>query len=157
MTRGPGGARRHEHCLSSATMASAARDRNKGTFARVSVCRAMKIFQPTSIVSGLTRAGRRVERPLRLVSGLILFAYATSHLVNHAFGIRSTDAVSDSTLMSLNPWQTLPGLTLLYTSFFAHGLLGLYAMDLGCPFRMERFGSCEEVLGLMIPLLLIPH
>src|SRR3982074_3628347 len=103
MTRGPGGARRHEHCLSSATMASAARDRNKGTFARVSVCRAMKIFQPTSIVSGLTRAGRRVDRRLRLLRGLILFAYARWHLVNHAFGIRSIEAMSAASLVLQNP------------------------------------------------------
>ncbi|HEV7411576.1 MAG TPA: hypothetical protein VGO01_24095, partial [Bradyrhizobium sp.] len=138
-------------------MASAARDRNKGTFARVSVCRAMKIFQPTSIVSGLTRAGRRVERPLRLVSGLILFAYATSHLVNHAFGIRSIEAMSAASLVLLNPWQTLPGLTLLYTSFFAHGLLGLYALYRRRHLRMPAGEAWQLALGLMIPLLLIPH
>src|ERR1700704_2601446 len=138
-------------------MASAARDRNKGTFARVSVCRAMKIFQPTSIVSGLTRAGRRVERPLRLVSGLILFAYATSHLVNHAFGIRSIAAMSPAGRVLLDPWQTLPGLTLLYTSFFAHGLLGLYALYRRRHLRIPAAEAWQLALGLAIPLLLIPH
>ena len=117
----------------------------------------MKIFQPTSIVSGLTRAGRRVERPLRLVSGLILFAYATSHLVNHAFGIRSIEAMSAASLVLLNPWQTLPGLTLLYTSFFAHGLLGLYALYRRRHLRMPAGEAWQLALGLMIPLLLIPH
>src|SRR3979490_874131 len=138
-------------------MASAARERNNGTFARCWVGGAMKIFQPTSIVSGLTRAGRRVERPLRLVSGLILFAYATSHLVNHAFGIRSIEAMSAASLVLLNPWQTLPGLTLLYTSFFAHGLLGLYALYRRRHLRMPASEAWQLPLGLMIPLLLIPH
>src|SRR5882757_4814818 len=117
----------------------------------------MKLFQSTSIVSGLTRAGRRIERPLRLVSGLILFAYATTHLVNHAFGIRSIAAMEAASRVLLDPWQTLPGLTLLYTSFFAHGLLGLYALYRRRHLRMPASEAWQLALGLTIPLLLIPH
>src|SRR6195256_6966357 len=138
-------------------MASAARERNNGTFARVSVRGAMKLFQSSSIVSGLTRTGRRIDRPLRLVSGLILFAYATMHLVNHAFGIFSIAAMSAAGLVLLDPWQTLPGLTLLYTSFFAHGLLGLYALYRRRHLRMPASEAWQLALGLTIPLLLIPH
>jgi hypothetical protein len=36
---------------------------------------------------------QRLERPVRLTTGLILFAFATSHLINHAFGIRSVNAM----------------------------------------------------------------
>ena len=35
----------------------------------------------------------KLERPLRLATGLILFGFAASHLINHVFGIRSLDAM----------------------------------------------------------------
>jgi adenylate cyclase len=73
----------------------------------------MRIIQSSSIFSRLARARRRVERPLRLVTGLILFAYATCHLLNHAFGIRSINAMQAASPVLLEPWQTLVGLTLL--------------------------------------------
>src|SRR4051812_37815351 len=142
-------------------MASPASERNKGTLARVSVFRAMRISRSASISASIfpapARAGRRIERPLRLVTGLILFAYATSHLLNHAFGIRSIKAMEAATPLLLHPWQTLAGLTLLYTSFFTHGLLGLYALYRRRHLRMPASEAWQLALGLTIPLLLIPH
>src|SRR5436305_12874646 len=109
-------------------MASAASERNRGTFARVSVRLAMKLFQSTSISSRLGRSGRRIERPLRLLTGLILFAYATCHLLNHAFGIRSINAMQAASPVLLEPWQTFAGRTPPSASVFTHGLRGLYAL-----------------------------
>jgi adenylate cyclase len=117
----------------------------------------MRIIQSPSVFSRLAQARRRVERPLRLVTGLILFAYATCHLLNHAFGIRSIAAMEAASPVLLQPWQTLPGLTLLYSSFLVHGLLGLYALYRRRHLRMPASEAWQLALGLTIPLLLIPH
>jgi adenylate cyclase len=117
----------------------------------------MRLFQSTSISSRLTRTGRRIERPLRLVTGMILFTYATSHLLNHAFGIRSINAMQAASPVLLEPWQTHLGLTLLYTAFFTHGFLGLYALYRRRHLHMPASEAWQLALGLTIPLLLIPH
>jgi adenylate cyclase len=75
-----------------------------------------------------TELAQRFERPVRLTTGLILFAFATSHLINHAFGIRSVDTMQAASAMLLAPWQTNTGLMVLYTAFLLHGLLGFYAL-----------------------------
>ena len=102
-------------------------------------------------------AGRPIERPLRLATGLILFAYATSHLLNHAFGIRSVAAMEAASAFLLAPWQTYIGLTTLYTSFLVHGALGLRALYRRRHLRMPAGEAWQLGLGLAIPLLLIPH
>jgi adenylate cyclase len=100
---------------------------------------------------------QRAERPLRLATGLILFAYATSHFLNHAFGIRSIDAMRAASAILLAPWQTYFGLLGLYISFLVHGLLGLYALYRRRHLRLPAGEAWQLALGLTIPLLLILH
>jgi adenylate cyclase len=108
-------------------------------------------------IRSLAQPAQRIERPLRLTSGLILFAYATSHLVNHAFGIRSIEAMEAAGLVLHNPWTTLAGLLVLYISFFTHGLLALFALYRRRHLRMPAGEVWQLALGLAIPVLLIPH
>ena len=75
-----------------------------------------------------TELAQRFERPVRLTTGLILFAFATSRLINHAFGIRSIDTMQAASVVLLAPWQTNTGLLVPYTAFLLHGLLGFYAL-----------------------------
>jgi adenylate cyclase len=96
-------------------------------------------------------------RPLRLTTGLTLFVYATSHLINHAFGIRSVEAFQAAGLLLLKPWQTTPGRWILYTAFLVHGALGLYALYRRRHLRIPAGELWQLALGLAIPLLLIPH
>jgi adenylate cyclase len=107
--------------------------------------------------SGLQRARRPIERPLRLAAGLTLFTYATSHFINHAFGIHSVAAFQAAGLVLLKPWQTLPGHIILYTAFLVHGTLGLYALYRRRHLRIPASEGWQLALGLAIPLLLIPH
>lgn len=106
---------------------------------------------------GERRAGRPIVRPLRLVTGLVLFAYATSHLINHAFGIRSVETFQAAALFLLKPWQTTAGRFILYTAFLVHGVLGLYALYRRRHLRIPAAELWQLGLGLAIPLLLIPH
>jgi adenylate cyclase len=98
-----------------------------------------------------------VIRPLRLGTGLILFAYATSHFINHAFGLLSVEAMQAASLVLLKPWQTLLGLYALYGSFFIHAALGLRALYRRRHLRMPASEAWQLALGLAIPLLLISH
>src|SRR5688500_5745527 len=104
-----------------------------------------------------TAAGRPIERPLRLATGLILFAYALTHFLNHAFGIKSLAVMEGATKVLLAPWQTVPGLVLLYGSFLIHGGLGLWALYRRRHLRIPAWEAWQLGLGLTIPLLLIPH
>jgi adenylate cyclase len=98
-----------------------------------------------------------VERSLRLTTGLILFAYATCHFLNHAFGIRSVAAMQAASHVLLDPWQTYPGLVTLYSALLIHGALGLAALNRRRHLRIPRAEVWQLATGLAIPLLLIPH
>jgi adenylate cyclase len=92
-----------------------------------------------------------------LASGLTLFAFATSHLVNHAFGIHSVETFQAAAFFLLKPWQTDPGRFILYSAFLVHGALGLYALYRRRHLRIPAAELWQLALGLAIPLLLIPH
>jgi adenylate cyclase len=100
---------------------------------------------------------QRCERPARLATALILFAFATSHLVNHAFGIRSIAAMQAASALLLAPWQTNTGALVLYTCFLLHGSLGLYALHRRRHLRLPASEASQLALGLTIPFLLITH
>src|SRR5262245_13045031 len=120
-------ARRQMHRVSSCSILASSSERNRPILASVSVFRLMHVHGSAQTYSAIDGA-RRLERPTRLTTGLILFAFATSHLLNHAFGIRSVAAMEAASGFLLAPWQTDLGLLVLYGSFLAHGLLGLYGL-----------------------------
>jgi adenylate cyclase len=107
--------------------------------------------------SQLTNSAQYVVRALRATTGLVLFTYATSHLLNHAFGIRSIAAMQATSAFLLAPWQSSVGLFALYGSFFAHAMLGLLALYRRRHFRMPMSEAAQLTLGLTIPLMLLPH
>jgi adenylate cyclase len=102
-------------------------------------------------------AGYPILRPLRLTTGLTLFAYATSHFINHAFGIHSVETFQAAGLVLLKPWQTAPGRLILYSAFLVHGALGLYALYRRRHLRIPAIEFWQLALGLAIPLLFIVH
>jgi adenylate cyclase len=88
---------------------------------------------------------------------LILFSYAASHFLNHAFGIRSIDAMQTASFFLLKPWQTMPGGLVLLTAFLTHAALGLYALFRRRHLRIPSSEAGQLALGLAAPILLIPH
>ena len=94
----------------------------------------------------------------RLASGLILFAYVTSHLLNHAFGLWSVEAMQFLFAGFLWIWSPLPGTVLLYGAITVHVTIALRAIILRDRFRdMWPPEIAQLVLGLTIPLLIIDH
>src|SRR6476469_10941368 len=135
-------------------MALASTDWNRPILARVSVWRLMSGWRP--VLASTSPAGRPVIRPLRLTTGLILFAFASSHLITHAFGVHSVQTFQDVGFYLLKPWQTLPGHLILYTAFTVHAGLGLYAVYRRRHFLIPPTEFWQLALGLAIPVLFIP-
>jgi adenylate cyclase len=99
-----------------------------------------------------------MERRIRLITGLVLFAYAASHFLGHitgVFGVATMDSVGRGIILA--PWRTFPGRTALFTSLVIHGALGLYALYKRRTLRMPPLEAWQLGLGLAIPLFLTSH
>ena len=96
-------------------------------------------------------------RRLRLASGLILFGYVLTHLVNHALGNVSLDAMENGLDVVTAVWLNPVGLTLLYGALLIHLVLGLQVLYAARFFRWRPSETLQLVSGLLIPPLLISH
>jgi len=67
-------------------------------------------------------------RQLRLSSGLVMLAYVTMHLLNHAVGLVSLEAMEDVLWYVFRIWTNRPAQVLLYGSFLIHYGLALWAL-----------------------------
>jgi adenylate cyclase len=94
---------------------------------------------------------------VRLASGLVLFTYVATHLVNHALGIVSLEAMDRWLAVAEWVWRNPLGTAALYGAFVVHigtVLFSLYRR------RDLRFGARETVqvlAGLTVPFLLAEH
>jgi len=98
-----------------------------------------------------------VTARLRLVSGGILFAYVTTHLLNHALGLISIGAMEEGRRGFLLVWRNPAGTVVLYGALATHialALAGLYARR---SLRMPPWQGLQLGLGLAIPPLLAEH
>lgn len=99
-----------------------------------------------------------IERPLRLATGLTLFAYAASHFLSHASGLFLLDAMDRvGRGIILAPWRTEPGRLVLLAAVLIHAGLGLKAFIRRRHLIIRPLEAVQLGLGLSIPLLLIPH
>ena len=96
-------------------------------------------------------------RRLRLWSGLVLFTYVATHLLNHALGIFSLSAAEAGRLIFLAVWRNPLGTVLLYGSLITHVSLVLWAVYQARHLRLPRWEIARLGLGLAMPFLLIPH
>jgi adenylate cyclase len=94
---------------------------------------------------------------LRLMSGLILFVYVTTHLLNHALGMVSVEAAEAGAVWFVAFWRHPIGTVLLYSSLTCHLGLALYAVYARWHARLPRWELVRLGLGLLIPLQLLQH
>jgi adenylate cyclase len=96
-------------------------------------------------------------RRLRLISGLILFAYVVTHFINHGLGIVSIAAM-EAMLSVVYPFWSYPPVTLvLYGALVVHMTLALYALWQRRSFKLSLHEIMQYVLGFSVPLLLAEH
>lgn len=108
--------------------------------------------------TGIRQALRAITaRDIRLWSGLVLMAFVTSHLINLSFGLVSLDLLESGRRVFLTFWRAVPISVLLFVALISHILLGLWSLYQRQNLRMRPSEATQLVLGLLIPLLLMPH
>jgi adenylate cyclase len=96
-------------------------------------------------------------RQIRLVCGLVLFAYLISHFLNHALGNISMDALAAGVHFHMLFWRFPPVAIVFYGSALVHAGLGVWALYRRRQFHWKAIEPLQLVLGLSIPALIIAH
>jgi adenylate cyclase len=96
-------------------------------------------------------------RGLRLGTGLILFVYVITHLINHALGLISLEAMEMGREYFLLAWRNPVGSVLLIGSLLAHMMLALDAVYRRRRLKMSVGEALQFVLGFAAPILLVSH
>lgn len=94
---------------------------------------------------------------LRLGSGLVLFTFAATHLINHALGLISLEAMQAGQDLRLLVTRSLIGTVVLCTAALVHFILGTLSFIRQRTWRLGLRGAAQIVCGLLIPMLLIRH
>src|SRR5262245_39380570 len=94
---------------------------------------------------------------LRIASGLVLFAFATTHFLNPALGL-----VDLKTMHEVEAWRkfvtrSVPGTIVLLSALLTHMALALLKLAHRTTMRMQAWELIQIALGLFIPFLLLPH
>src|SRR5262245_29484891 len=97
-------------------------------------------------------------RRLRLATGLVLFFYVTTHLLNHTLGLISVDALEWGRHYFLLLWGVNPLATpVLYGALLIHFLLALWAIYQRRRLRMPAGEAAQLLLGIAIIPMLTRH
>jgi adenylate cyclase len=96
-------------------------------------------------------------RRLRLFSGLVMLAYVAMHLLNHAVGLISLQAMEDVLWYIFRIWSNRPAQALLYGGFLVHYTLALWALWQRRSLRLRVSELSQIILGFAIPILLARH
>ena len=95
--------------------------------------------------------------PLRLASGLILLTFLTTHLLNHALGLVSLEAMEAGRAWFLLLWRNPLGTAVLYSAVTVHISLALLSIYARRSFRLPAWQWAQLLLGLLIPPLVVTH
>ncbi len=98
-----------------------------------------------------------VIRRFRLASGLVMFAYVTTHFVNHSLGLVSVEVMDRELHLIYQVWGSPLGGLILYGAFATHYGLALRALWLRRSLRMPAAEATQLILGFSIPFILTDH
>lgn len=94
---------------------------------------------------------------IRLWSGVVLFAFVLTHLLNHAIGIFGVSAMELAQQWRWLVWRSWAGTILLYGAFLTHVTLACLRIFGRHTWRMPADEAWQIVSGLSIPLLAAGH
>ncbi len=99
-----------------------------------------------------------IMRKFRVYSGIILFVYALTHLLNHSVNIISIEAANyiNETYFDLI-WKNSVGSVLLYGSLIVHVLLGFYSIGIRKSFKMTFKEWIQIIFPIVALLFLAQH
>ena len=96
-------------------------------------------------------------RRLRLLSGIVMFAYIAIHLLNHGLGIISLAVAETGLRFEMVFWRTPIMTLLLYGAVAIHFLLALWTLYSRLSWRLPWVEVIRLASGFSFPLLLINH
>lgn len=94
---------------------------------------------------------------LRIASGLVLFAFVLTHFLNIGLGLFSSDLMHRVQDWRQVVTRSLPGGLVLYAALLVHAGLALTRLARRNTLKMPAWEAVQIALGLVIPLLLLPH
>ena len=94
---------------------------------------------------------------VRLASGLVLFVYVGTHLLNHAWGLASIEALDIGRDIFIAVWRGWVGIIFLYGALLTHFALVLWTLFLRRTLRVKPWEAVQILLGLAVPFLLAEH
>lgn len=98
-----------------------------------------------------------IIRRVRLATGIVLFAYVTTHFLNHALGLVSLAAMEAGLDWFRLLWTNPAGLAVLYGSLVLHLGLAFWSLYQRRSLRMPGWEAAQLALGLLVPPLLLIH
>ena len=96
-------------------------------------------------------------RGLRLASGVVLAFFVTTHLMNHALGLISLEALEAGRRVFLGFWRGTPAGPIFLASVVVHLGLAYHAVYQRRDWRMPMPEAVQLLLGIAIPPLLVIH
>jgi adenylate cyclase len=96
-------------------------------------------------------------RRLRLLSGIVMFAYIAIHLINHGLGMISLAVAETGLRFEMVFWRTPIVTLLLYGAVALHFLLALRTLYSRLSWRLPWVEVIRLASGFSFPLLLINH
>lgn len=96
-------------------------------------------------------------RDLNSLSGLVLFAFAASHLLNHAVALVGLEAMVEVQRWRWAVTRSLPGTLVLAAALATHMAYATAATLRRTTLRLPRWELAQLLSGLLIPLFLLPH
>ena len=96
-------------------------------------------------------------RFLNIVSGLTIFAFVTTHLLNLSLGIISLELLENSRPYFFEFWRFLPIEILLIAAFICHASLAMLSLYNRNTLRLSSVDLIQLISSLLILPLLIPH
>jgi adenylate cyclase len=94
---------------------------------------------------------------LRLLSGVVLLAFAGTHFLNHALGLIGLEVMHKAQVWRTAVTRSVPGSLVLLIALLTHMGLGLYKTAMRNTWRMPPWEFAQIASGLLIPFLLLPH
>jgi adenylate cyclase len=98
-----------------------------------------------------------ISRNLSLISGLVLFAFAATHFLNHAVGLFQLEAMDEVQQWRLAVTRSWPGSIVLGAALLTHIVFGLLKTARRGTLRLPAWELLQLLLGVAIPFLLLPH
>lgn len=100
---------------------------------------------------------RWIIRRLRIVTGVVLFTFAATHLLNHALGLVSIEVMEQVREYRTAVTRSSLGSVVLAASLVVHLILGLRSFARHRVLQMRPSEGFQLAFGIIIPLFLFKH